>query len=145
MAEFVFDTEAIIACLHAESGHESVATTSTDVFDGEATGSLSKANASEVFHLVARFEGTADDAPTTASLRDADRDLRALKRRGLQLRTPSWHLVRECKAVGDISLADANAVALAAEHNATLVLGANNVFDDLALNVELSRFRTGAV
>jgi len=89
MAEFVFDTEAIIAYLYAESGHESVATTLGDVFDGEATGSLSEVNASEVFYFVARFEGTADDAPTTASLRDADRDLRALERRGLQLRTPS--------------------------------------------------------
>lgn len=115
------------------------------MFDGEATGSLSEVNASEVFYFVARFEGTADDAPTTASLRDADRDLRALERRGLQLRTPSWHLVGECKAPGDISLADANAVALAAEHNATLVVGANDAFDDLALDVELSRFRTGPV
>jgi predicted nucleic acid-binding protein len=142
MTEYVFDTEAIIAYLYNEPGHETVATTLDTVFEGDAEGSLSEANASEVFYLVARFEGTADDKPTKASLRDADRDLRALERRGLTIRVAPWRLAGEIKADGDISLADANAVALAAERDATLLIGADDDFDDLTLDVDLSQFRT---
>ena len=74
--KYVFDTEAIIAYLYKEPGHEIVADLLEQVFSGEANGSLTETNASEVFYLVARFEGT-DDTPTDASLRDADRDIRA--------------------------------------------------------------------
>lgn len=142
MTEYVFDTEAIIAYLYNEPGHETVASKLDAVFEGETQGSLSEANASEVFYLVARFEGTPDDKPTKASLRDADHDLRALERQGLTIRVASWRLAGEIKADGNISLADANAVALAAEHNATLVVGADDDFDELPLDVDLSQFRT---
>jgi predicted nucleic acid-binding protein len=142
MTAYVFDTEAIIAYLYNEPGHETVAATLDTVFEGETVGSLAEANASEVFYLVARFEGTADDTPTKASLRDADRDLRALERQGLTIRVAPWRLAGEVKADGDISLADANAVALAAERDATLVVGADDDFDDLPLDVDLSQFRT---
>ncbi|EMA50060.1 hypothetical protein C448_01469 [Halococcus morrhuae DSM 1307] len=142
MSEYVFDTEAIIAYLYGEPGHETVATTLDAVFEGDAEGNLSEANASEVFYLVARFEGTVDDKPTKASLRDADRDLRALERRGLAIRAAPWRLAGEIKADGDISLADANAVALAIERDATLLVGADDDFDDLPLDVDLSQFRT---
>lgn len=142
MTEYVFDTEAIIAYLYNEPGHETVASKLDAVFEGEAEGSLSEANASEVFYLVARFEGTPDDKPTKASLRDADRDLRALERQGLTIRAAPWRFAGEIKADGHISLADANAVALAAERDATLVVGADDDFDDLPLNVDLSQFRT---
>jgi predicted nucleic acid-binding protein len=142
MTEYVFDTEAIIAYLYNEPGHQTVATTLETVFEGDLGGSLSDANASEVFYLVARFEGTADDTPTKASLRDADRDLRALERRGLAIRVAPWRLAGEIKADGSLSLADANAVALAAERDATLLVGADDDFDDLPLDVDLSQFRT---
>jgi predicted nucleic acid-binding protein len=142
MAEYVFDTEVIIAYLYNEPGHETVAAKLDAVFEGETEGSLSEANASEVFYLVARFEGTTDDTPTKASLRDADRDLRALERQGLTIRVAPWRLAGELKADGDISLADANAVALAVERDATLVVGADDDFDDLPLDVNLSQFRT---
>lgn len=142
MTEYVFDTEAIIAYLYNEPGHEKVASKLDGVFENETEGSLSEANASEVFYLVARFEGTDDDKPTKASLRDADRDLRALERQGLAIRAASWRLAGELKADGDISLSDANAVALAAERDATLVVGADDDFDDLPLDVDLSQLRT---
>ena len=142
MAEYVFDTEAIIAYLYNEPGHEKVAAKLDAVFDGEDAGSLSEANASEVFYLVARFEGTADDTPTKISLRDADRDFRALERRGLKIRAAPWRLAGELKADGDISLADANAVALAADRDAILVVGADDDFDDLPLDVDLFQFRS---
>ena len=76
-----------------------------EVFSGEAEGFLEKTNASEVFYLVARFEG-AGGTLTTASLRDADRDVRALERRGLELEAADWRLAAEVKADGRISLAD---------------------------------------
>ena len=137
---YVFDTEAIIAFLYNEPGHEAVAALLDEVFAGDAEGSLTRTNASEVFSLVARFEGV-DDAPTDASLRDADRDLRALERRGLALEAADWRLAAEVKADGRISLADAYAVALAHERDATLVAGADDDFEELPLDVDLHRFR----
>ena len=142
MTEYVFDIEAIIAYLYNEPGHETVATTLDAVFEDDAEGSLSEVNASEVYYLVARFEGTVDDKPTKASFRDADRDLRALERRGLTIRVAPWRLAGEVKADSNISLADANAVALAAERDATLLVGADDDFDDLPLDIDLSQFRT---
>jgi hypothetical protein len=81
--DYVFDTEAIIAFLYNEPGHETVASLLEEVFTGTADGYVTETNASEVFYLVARFEG-ANDKPTAASLREGDRDLRALERQGLE-------------------------------------------------------------
>jgi predicted nucleic acid-binding protein len=142
--EYVFDTEAIIAYLYKEPGHEIVADLLDEVFSGEANGFLTETNASEVFYLVARFEGT-DDTPTDASLREADRDIRALERQGLELEAADWRLAAEVKADGSISLADAYAVALAYEREATLVTGADDDFDDLSLDIDLLRFREDGV
>ena len=142
--EYVFDTEAIIAYLYNEPGHEVVADLLDEVFSGETDGALTETNASEVFYLVARFEGV-DDAPTDASLREADRDIRALERQGLELEAADWRLAAEVKADGSISLADAYAVALAYEREATLVAGADDDFDDLSLDIDLLRFREDGV
>lgn len=140
-AAYVFDTEALIAFLYDEPGHEAVADLLADVFETTAEGYLAEANASEVFYLVARFEGTDDDTPTDASLRAADRDLRALERRGLGIERADWRLAGELKADGHISLADAHAVALAHEQDATLVAGADDDFEELPIDIELLRFR----
>ena len=137
--EYVFDTEAIIAYLYKEPGHKVVANLLDEVFSGVTDGFLTETNASEVFYLVARFEGT-DDTPTDTSLREADRDIRALERQGLELEAPDWRLVGEVKADGSVSLADAYAVALAYECEATLVAGADDDFDDLPLDIDLLRF-----
>jgi predicted nucleic acid-binding protein len=142
--EYVFDTEAIIAYLYKEPGHEVVADLLDEVFSGETDGVLTETNASEVFYLVARFEGV-NDAPTDASLREADRDIRALERQGLELEAADWRLAAEVKADGSISLADAYAVALAYEREATLVAGADDDFDDLSLDIDLLRFREDGV
>jgi len=142
--DYVFDTEAIIAYLYKEPGHEVVADLLEKVFSGETDGFLTETNASEVFYLVARFEGV-DDAPTDASLREADRDIRALERQGLELEAADWRLAAEVKADGSISLADAYAVALAYEREATLVAGADDDFDDLSLDIDLRRFREDCV
>jgi predicted nucleic acid-binding protein len=141
---YVFDTEAIVAFLHNEPGHETVARLLDDVFTGSTDGRLTETNASEAFYLVARFEGV-DETPTDASLRAADRDLRALERQGLRIEAAPWRLAAEVKAGGRLSLADAYAVALAHDRDATLVAGADDDFDDLPLSVDLRRFRDYAV
>ena len=85
----IFDTEAIIAFLYNEPGHEVVANLLDEVFTDGADGFLTETNASELFYLVARFEGV-DDVPTDASLRKADRDIRALERQGMELEAADW-------------------------------------------------------
>ena len=97
-----------------------------------------------MFYLIARFEGV-DDVPTDASLREADRDIRALERQGLKLEAADWRLAAEVKADGSISLADAYAVALARERDATLVAGADDDFDELRVEINLYRFREHGV
>lgn len=141
---YVFDTEAIIAFLYNEPGHEVVADLLDEVFTGSTDGFLTETNASEVFYLIARFEGV-DDSPTDASLREADRDIRALERQGLELEAADWRLAAEVKADGNISLADAYAVALAHEREATLVAGADDDFDELPVDIDLLRFREDGV
>ncbi len=141
---YVFDTEAIIAFLYNEPGHEDVAALLDEVFTGATDGFLTETNASEVFYLVARFEGT-DDAPTDTSLREADRDIRALERQGLKLEAADWRLAAEVKADGNISLADAYAIALAYEREVTLVAGADDDFDELPVDIDLLRFRKDGV
>ncbi|OYR52915.1 PIN domain-containing protein [Halorubrum sp. Ea8] len=141
---YVFDTEAIIAFLYNEPGHEAVADRLDEVFTASTDGFLTETNASEVYYLVARFEGV-DDGPTDASLREADRDIRALERQGVALEAADWRRAAEVKAAGSISLADAYAVTLAHDRDATLVAGADDDFDDLPLEVDLYRFRDHAV
>lgn len=137
---YVFDTEAVVAYLYNEPGHEIVAALLDEVFADESAGAIAETNAGEVFYLVARFEGV-DDTPTDASLREADRDLRALERRGLAVESADWRLAAEVKAHGNISLADAYAVALAHDRDATLVVGADDDFGELPVAVDVRRFR----
>lgn len=144
-AAYVFDTEAMIAFLYDEPGHEHVGELLEEVEAGEVRGLLSETNASEVYYLVARFEGTPEERPTGASLRVADRDVRALTRLGVGLERADWRLAGEVKADGRISLADAYAVALAHERGATLVAGADDDFDALPVDVEVERFRDHGV
>ncbi|WP_193310608.1 PIN domain-containing protein [Halorubrum halophilum] len=141
---YVFDTEAIIAFLYNEPGHEAVADLLNEVFTDDADGFLTETNATEVFYLVARFEGI-DDTPTAASLREADRDIRALERQGLELEAADWRQAAELKADGNISLADAYAVALAHKRDATLVAGGDDDFDELPIGIDLYRFRDHGV
>lgn len=141
---YVFDTEAIIAFLYNEPGHETVADLLEEVFDGDVDGWVTETNASEVYYLIARFEGV-DDTPTDTSLREADRDIRALDRQGLQIVSADWRLAAEIKADGAISIADAYAVGLADEREATLVVGADDDFAELPVEVDLCRFREQGV
>lgn len=102
--------------MDSRSGPEIVAMLFDAVFTGESDGDLTETNASEVYYLVARFK-EADDTPTDTSLREADRDIRALERQGLRIESADWRLAAEVKADGNISLADAYAVVIAYERD----------------------------
>ena len=141
---YLFDTEAIISFLYNEPGHERINTLLSHVAASDTEGYLAETNASEVYYLIARFEGP-DDQPTTSSLRTADRDIRTLTRNGVTLARADWQLAGEVKADRQISLADAHAVALASERDATLVVGAGDDFDSLPVTVDIERFRTDSV
>ena len=141
---YVFDTEAIIAYLYDEPGRDVVEAYLTEVRDGSVEGLMAETNAAELFYLIARVEGV-DDGPTPDSFRTADRDVRALQRWGVVLKRASWRMAGEVKADGHISLADAHAVALAAETDGTLIAGGDDDFDSLPINVDVVRFRDGSV
>jgi len=138
---YVFDTEAVVAFLYGEPGHERVRDRLDAVEAGDVDGLLAETNASEVYYLVARFEGTDDDRPTTASLRAADRNVRALTRHGVAVERADWRLAGEIKADGSVSLADAYGVALAHERDATFIAGGDGDFDTLPVDVAVERFR----
>lgn len=145
MVEYVIDTEPLIAFFYNEDGHGEVATVLDDIEEGAVTGVMDELNAAELLYKVARIEGTADGEPTQESLRQADRDLRTLQRRGVELERANWRLAGEVKAHGHVSLADAHAVALAHEHDATLLVGADDDFDDLPVDVDVEQFRDHGV
>lgn len=139
MVEYVFDTEPLIAFFYNEEGHEAVADILADVEADVAEGTLAEVNASELLYKIARIEG--DGEATASSLRVADRDIRTLTRRGVGIERADWQIAGEVKADGNISLADAYAVALAHEHNAKLLVGGDNDFDSLPVSVDIERFR----
>ena len=141
---YVFDTEAIIAYLYDEPGRDVVEEFLTEVRDGSVEGLMAETNAAEVFYLIARAEGV-DDGPTPDSFRTADRDVRALQRWGIVLERANWRIAGEVKADGHISLADAHAVALAAETHGTLIAGGDDDFDSLPIDVDVTRFRDESV
>jgi len=139
MSGVVFDTEAIIAYLYREPGHHAVADRLAGVFDGETDGWLTETNASEVFYFVARFEADSE-TPTTASLRAADRDIRTLSQKGIEIEQADWRHVAEVKADSDLSLADAYAVALAHDQDATLVAGEAAASASLPVDISVQPF-----
>jgi len=141
---YVFDTEAIIAYLYDEPGRDVVEEFLKEVRDSSVGGLIAETNAAEVFYLIARTEG-ADDGPTSDSFRTADRDVRALQRWGVVLEWANWRVAGEAKADGHISLADAHAVALAAETDGTLIAGGDDDFDSLPIDVDVTRFRDESV
>lgn len=143
MTTYVFDTEPLVAYLYDESGADNVRELLETVDTGEATGALSHATASELVYKVARLETGAPNqlTPGEQELQTAERDLRILRGFGLTVETPSWSVVARIKAAGGISLGDAYAGALAAETDATLVIGADPEFDDLVVDVDCHRIR----
>ncbi len=139
-ADYVFDTEPLIAYLYGERGADQVADVLHEVDAGSSSAAISHATAVELVYKVARLEtGDLDNSPPENALEAGERDLRVLRGFGVDLLTPSWNQVAEIKAAGGISLGDSYAAALAAESDATLVVGDDPEFDDLNLDLEIER------
>jgi predicted nucleic acid-binding protein len=141
---YVFDTEPIIAWLHDEPGHEYVGTLLEAVDSGTATGVIADANAAEIVYLDARLLAAARDetAPTIRDIAEGLYDVTMLERAGLRIADAGWQHAGRIKAPGGLSLGDAFAVAQALEDDATLVVGADDDFADLPVDVAIERFRT---
>lgn len=141
---YVIDTEPLIAFLYEEPGYEVVEDVLTRIEAGDVDGAIAEVIASELLYKIARLEGE-DGTATPASLQAAERDVRVLERRGLAIERAPWRLAGEIKADGGLSLADAYAVALAVERDATLLVGADEDFDGLPVDIEIQRIRDEGV
>lgn len=143
--EYVFDAEPLVAYLYDEPGADRVAGIIDEMRAGEATGWLCRVTATEVMYVVARIEA-GDESVTGANLDVGRRDVTVLAADGVyDIVAAPWPLVAEVKAGGGIALGDAHAVALAAEKDATLVVGADAEFDDLPVEIDLDRIRDEGV
>lgn len=141
---YVFDTEPLLGYIYDEPGYGTVADRIDAVHAGETIAAMADSIAAEVCYKVARYQGDSD-RPTPESLRMADRDVRALERMGITIERADWRLAGQIKAHGGLSLADAFAVALAVEHDATLLVGGDADFDALPVEVEIERIRDEGV
>lgn len=147
MTELVFDTEPLVAYLYDEPGADAVTERLQAVDRGDTTAAVSHATATELVYKVARLETGAPNQtpPGDDEFETARRDLRLLRGFGLSVATPDWDTVAEIKAAGGISLGDAYAAALALDRAATLVVGADPEFGDLAVDVDVARIRDDPV
>lgn len=141
--EYVFDTEPLIAFLYGEDGASTVRRLLTDIREGDATGAISHPTAVEIVYEVARLE-TGDPnhtVPGEDELAAGEHDLRVLRGHDLTIEPVPFDVVAPIKAGGGISLADSYAAALAMEKNATLVVGADPEFGDVAVDLDTLRIR----
>lgn len=143
MTEYVFDTEPLIAYFYDEPGASDVAELIQAIESTESSGAISHATAVEVVYKIARLETGEPNqvAPGDAEFEVGEQDLRILRGYGVTIETPSWSSIARIKGAGGISLGDSYAAALALEENATLVVGADPEFGDIAESVELHRIR----
>lgn len=143
MSGYVFGAEPLVAYLYDEPGSDRVAELLDEVERGETSGAMSDATATEVMYLVARFE--TEGTPTERERMVGHRDVLAFDRSGVSIRRTPWETAARIKSDGDISLGDAYAAALAADRDATLVVGADDDFEELPIELDLLRFRESAV
>lgn len=143
MTAYVFDTEPLIAYFYDEPGASAVTERLQAIETGEANGAISHSTAVELVYKIARLE-TGD--PNTVPPGDEEfevgrRDLRILRGYGVTIGTPAWSTVARIKGAGGISLGDSYAAALADEKDATLVVGADPEFGDVALDIDVEQIR----
>lgn len=143
-ATYVIDTEPLIALLYEEPGYDVVEHVLARIETGDAAGLFAAVTTSELLYKVARIEAdrglALDEAVSVAA-----RDVRVFERRWLPIEHASWRLAGEIKAHGGLSVANAHAVALAVEHDATLLVGADEDFDALPVDVATERIRDEGV
>jgi predicted nucleic acid-binding protein len=133
---YVFDAEPLLAFLYDEAGAARVQTLVEAVERGDAAGLLASANAAEIAYLVARWEAAPDDSDDDP-IAPGRRDVLMFRAKGVAIAEPSWETVARVKCPGGVSLADAAAVALAHDRDATLVVGGDDDFDELPVDVAM--------
>ncbi|WP_135853359.1 PIN domain-containing protein [Halorussus salinus] len=139
---FVFDAEPLIAYLYDEPGSGRVEDVLGDVYDEDAEAVLSEVTATEIAYKTAWIH--AEDRPTDSDLELGRRQVRNFVDGGVELVAPteSWETAAAVKMHGGVALGDAFAVALAAEREATLLVGADDDFEDVGVAVKIERIRT---
>jgi predicted nucleic acid-binding protein len=142
MAEYVFDTEPLIAYVYDEPGADHVQSLLEHVDAGGTTAAISEVTATEIVYKIARLR--ADGRPDQDDLAVGQQQVRSFVAGGIDLASPtaSWEIAAEVKAHGGVALGDAFAVGLAVEQEATLIIGADRDFDDLPVEATTERIRT---
>lgn len=140
--DYVFDAEPLIAIPYDEHGADRARDLVTEVYEETATGAISEVTATELVYKIGWIE--ADDRPGADELSIGRTDVQDYADSGIQIvpTTAYWDTAAGIKASGSISLGDAFAVALAVTADATLVVGADDDFEDLPVDVAIERFRS---
>ena len=86
-----------------------------------------------------------DSESTTEDIAEGIYDVAMLERAGIRIEDANWQQAGRIKAPGCLSLGNAFTVAHAVSRDATLVIGADEDFDELPVEVELFRCRDGPV
>lgn len=139
---FVFDAEPLIAYLYDEPGSDRVEDVLGGVYDDDVDAAMSEVTATEIAYKTAWTH--AEDRPTDDDLELGRRQVRNFVDGGIELVPPtnSWQTAATVKMHGGIALGDAFAVALAVEREATLLVGADDDFEEVGVPVEIERIRT---
>ncbi|XES76400.1 MAG: type II toxin-antitoxin system VapC family toxin [Candidatus Bathyarchaeia archaeon] len=132
MDRLAFDSEAILAFYLGEAGGETVRDLLQKIQNGEAEGYMNLLNLAEICYILCRLD------PALAEEKQRNLRLYGLKivpiaDNGL------WREAAQIKSKHAMSLADAFAVATAQACNATLVVGRDEEFN--GIDVQLMRIR----
>lgn len=138
----LFDAEPLLAFAFDEPGADAVEEVLEDVYDGDVDGYVTTVNLAEVRYVAARL----------SSPKRADEHVAGLKRMGLREYGVDdlWKRVADIKGDHTLALGDAYALAAAVAENAadnevTLLVGADDDYDELAESAEfgelIERFR----
>lgn len=147
MTDYVFDTEPLITYFYDEPGAPDVTERLQAIEQDKASGAISHATATEVVYKIARLE-TGDPnriPPGEDEYEVGEQDLHILRGFEVNIETPSWSTVARIKGAGGISLGDSYAAALAFDEEATLVVGADPEFRDLAVDIDVHQIRENPV
>jgi predicted nucleic acid-binding protein len=129
----VFDTEPLVAYFCDEPGSDTVERY-LDAVEGTADGFISTVNLAEVHYVVRAIDGetranTVVDVIGESGIRNVDTEL-------------TWSAAAEFKFRYSPSLGDAFALGTAAHVEGTLLIGADDDYDEVS-DPNLIRFRTG--
>ncbi len=127
----VFDTEPLIAYFFDEDGSDTVEQYLREVMEG-ATGAISVVNLSEVMYVAAN----------EADRRTAETCVRSIEEFGIEVIEcmNTWQTASIVKHTYSIALGDSYAVAAAEYYDGTLIVGADDDYDDVT-EVPIERFR----